>query len=534
MSRTAEGTGGDGAAVTRSATRVGAATMISRVFGLARDTAFAVLFGTGFVADAFNLAYLLPNFFRRVVGEGNLNPAFIPVFTEIRERSGVPAASRFFARAHGALLAVLLGLVALGILGAGWLVRLYAHDWSAHPDELAFAVRLLRILFPSLLFAGGGALAGAALNAHRHFKVPALAPILLNVFFLLGAAAALSFRTLPDRVTAFSIGGLAGGLAAWLVQLPRLRSFGISTRPAWGLRDPDLARVARLMLPGLLALGATQLNLFVDTLLALRLPEGSLTALRLGNRVTLLPLGVVAVAVSTASLPTLALRAASRDRAALMDTLGHTLRLLLTLLVPAAVGLVLLAKPIVALLFQYGQFSAERSLPMTAGVLGFYAFGLPAFGLVKGLSPAFYAVQDTRTPVKIASVAVAVNVVLDFVLMIPWGLNGLALATVVASWVNVALLTRSVGRRVGSLGTGEWAGALGRITAATVAMSIGVILVEFALRGRVPAETLPGRLVLVGAPIIAGLAALLGTYRVLRHREMREVLSSFRARESRK
>jgi putative peptidoglycan lipid II flippase len=366
------------------------------------------------------------------------------------------------------------------------------------------------------------------LNAHRHFAVPALSPILLNVCFLLGALVALRFEGRTDRLVAFSIGGLAGGLAAWLVQLPKLRSLGIRVMPAWAPRDPDVVRVAALMLPGIVALGATQLNLFVDTLLALRLDEGSLTALRLGNRVTLLPLGVVAVAVSTTSLPTLALKAAADDRAALMETLGHTLRLLLTLLLPAAVALAMLAGPIVTLLFQYGEFSAERSVPMTAGVLRVYALALPAFGLVKGLSPGYYAVQDTRTPVKLAAIAVVVNILLDFAFVVPWGLNGLAFATVLASWLNVALLARGLSRGIGSLPRGAMAGAMGRITLATVAMAAAVAGALALGAGAIAGASIVVRVVRVGLAVAAGLAALLAVYRITGHREMLEVLQSLR------
>ena len=516
-----------GTQVTRSATRLGVATMASRVFGLARDTAFAVLFGTGFIADAFNLAYLLPNFFRRVVGEGNLNPAYVPVYTEIRERQGAERAREFFRFAHGMLLVLVAVMTILGIVLAKPLVALYAGDWRANPDDFDFAVKLLRVLFPSLLFAGGAALAGATLNAYRHFAVPALSPILLNVCFLLGAgAAALGWEELEPRILAFSIGGLVGGAAAWFIQFPKLRSFGLPIRPGWNPGDPDLRRVGKLMIPGIVALGVTQLILFVDTLLALRLEEGALTALRLGNRVTLLPLGVIGIAVSTASLPTLAQKAAEKDRRELMETVAHTLRLLLTLLVPAAVGLLLLATPIVTVLFEYGEFTAERSTPMTAGVLLCSALVVPAFGLVKGLSSAYYAVQDTSTPVKIASIAVGANIVLDLLFIVPWGLNGLVLATGVASWLNVVLLLRGLTRRVGALPEGSMRGALVRILAASAALAVGVLAGQWGA-GRIPPGTeFVGRLLEVFLPITTGLIGMLGTYRALRHQEMREVLES--------
>jgi putative peptidoglycan lipid II flippase len=531
MSQGGERKGG-GAAITRTAAKVGAATMLSRVFGLARDTSFAVLFGTGFVADAFNLAFLIPNFFRRVVGEGNLNPAFIPVFTELRERRGAEEAGQFLRRTFGVLFVILVAMVGLGLLLAEPLVRLYAHDWQGRPDELSFAVRLLRLLFPYLLFAGGAALAGAALNALRHFAVPALSPILISVFFLAGALAAVPLASLESRAFAFSIGGLVGGLAAWVVMFPKMRELGLPISPAWAPTDPDVRRVGALMVPGLIALGVTQLNLFVDTLLALRLEQGSLTALRLGNRVTLLPLGVIGVAVSTAALPALSLRAAQDDRAALLDTLAHTLRLLLTLLVPAMVGLALLAEPIVALLFQYGEFSGERSTPMTASALLFYAFGLPAYGLVKGLSQAFYSVQDTKTPVRIASIAMVANIALNLLLMGPLGLRGLALATSLASYLSVALLLRSLGGRVGRLPAASLLRAFGRSLAASAALAAGC-LAGLALANRwVPGDGFVPRIVEVGSAITLGLGFLLLAYRWLRHDEMAEILDSLPGRAS--
>jgi putative peptidoglycan lipid II flippase len=423
-------------------------------------------------------------------------------------------------------------LVAAGMLLAGPIVRLYAHDWGAHPADFRLAVDLLRLMFPYLLFAGGAALSAAALNARRHFAVPALAPILLNVFFLLGAAAALAWDTLAERVTAFAWGGLAGGLAAWLAQVPKMRELGLPAGAEWRPADPDVRRVGALMVPGVIALGVTQVNLFVDTLLALRLEEGSLTALRLGNRVMLLPLGVIGVAVSTAALPALSERAAERDRRALLDTLAHTLRLLNTLLVPAAVGLVILAGPIVALLFQYGEFSAERSTPMTAAALLFYSLGLPAYGLVKGLAQGFYSVQDTRTPVKIAAVAMVANVVLNLLLMGPLGLRGLALATSLSAWLNVALLARRLSARVGPLPRGAVAASAGRTLAASAALAAGC-LAGLRLAAAVPGPEVLARPLPVALGMALGLAAMLAAFRLLRHGEMDEILASLPARRRR-
>ena len=519
------------ASVTRSAARVGAGTMLSRVFGLARDTAFAVLFGTGFLADVFNLAFLIPNFFRRIVGEGNLNPAFVPVFTEVRELRGDGAAGRYLRRTAGALAAVVLPMTAAGMLFAGPLVTVYAHGWKSDREGFAFAVFLLRVLFPSLPFAAFAALSAAALNARRHFAIPALSPILLSVFFLVGAAMAPLFPTPHQKLVAFSVGGLVGGFAAWLVQIPKMRQLGLPNGFEWAPRDPDVLRTARLMLPGVIALGVTQLNLFVDTLLALRLEEGSLTALRLGNRVSLLPLGVIGVAVATASLPALSRRAAVKDQGALVETLAHTVRLLMTLLVPAAVALVLLADPIIALLFQYGQFTAARSTPMTAAALAFYSLGLPAYGISRGLAQAFYSVQDTKTPVKVGAISMLSNIVLNLALMGPLGLRGLALATSLSGYVNVWLMLRPLEGKVGRLPYRQLAAAAGRVAVATAAMAAACLLGVF-LADRLPGSSLPVRAARVALEIGLGITALLGTYRALNHAEMREILSSLPRRRN--
>jgi putative peptidoglycan lipid II flippase len=515
----------EAAGITRSAARVGEATMLSRVFGLARDTAFAALFGTGFVADAFNLAFLIPNVFRRLVGEGNINPAFVPVFTEIRERRGAAAAAMFLRRLNGALLGFCLALVSLGIAFAPWIVGLYAHDWNATPGDFSLAVGLLRLLFPYLLLAGAAALASAAMNALRSFALPALAPVVLNVGFLFGALAALAFDTLSARIVAFAVGGLLGELGSWWILFPRMRSLGLPLGAEWAPRDADVRRVAALMIPGALALGVTQVNLFVDTLLALRMEEGTLTALRLGNRVMLLPLGVIGVAVSTTALPTLSLHAAGDDRRAVLDTMAHSLQLLLALLIPAAVGLVLLSEPIVKLLFEYGAFSAERSTPMTAAALLFCTLGLPAYGLVKGLAQGFYSVQDTRTPVRIAVVAMLANVALNLALMKPLGLRGLALATSLAAWLNAWLLSRALRRRLGPLPPGSLWPSLRSTLAASAALA-GGCLAGLRLAALVPAPEPLARVITVGAAMLLGLGAFIAAGKALRHPELDEVLAA--------
>jgi len=525
---------GETARVTRDATVFGLATLVSRFSGLARDTVFAILFGTSFVADAFNLAFLVPNFFRRVVGEGNLNPAFVPVFAEVWERRGPDAAKIFLRRVTGVLLLVLAGITIAGMLAAEPIVRIYAHDWKNHPEDLRFAVRLLQIMFPYLFFAGGAALASAALNARGRFLVSALAPVLLNLLFLAGAAAAFPVESMQTRAVLFTIGGLAGGLASWVCQFPEMKRIGLPVGMSWAPHDPDVKRVAALMLPGFLALGVTQVNLFVDTIVALRLESGSLTALRLGNRVTLLPVGVIGVAVSTASLSLMSRRAALGDREGLLATLDHTLRLLVTLLLPATAGLVLLAQPIVKLLFEYGEFTAERSTPMTVTALVYYSLGLPAYGLVRGLAQAYYAVQDTKTPVRVGVISVLANVAFILILMKPMKLGGLALATSLASYVNASILFASLGKKVGRYDFGPLLRCTARTVLASAAMCAGALGGLAIAQAIVPGDSVAARITHVGLAIALGVAGLLAAFRALRHEEMREILDSFRLRRRRR
>ena len=347
----------------------------------------------------------------------------------------------------------------------------------------------------------------------------------MSIFSLLGAACAPLFATVQERLVAFSIGTLVGAIASWVVQIPEARRTGVPNGLAWAPRDPNVLRVGKLMLPGFVALGVTQVNLFVDTLLALRLEEGSLTALRLGNRVTLLPLGVIGVAVATTSLPALSRRAAAQDRAALLDTLSHTLRLLLTLLVPATVGLCLLSRPIVALLFQYGEFSATRSTPMTADAMLFYSLGLPAFGIARGIAQAFYSVQDTRTPVLAGVASMIANIALNLLLMRPLGLRGLALATALAGYVNVVFMLAPLKSKVGALPAGPLLAALGRVLVASAALALGCLLGVFWGR-MIPGTSLVARGAQVALEVTLGLAAMLAAYRAMNHAEMKEILTS--------
>ncbi|OGX39755.1 MAG: murein biosynthesis integral membrane protein MurJ [Omnitrophica WOR_2 bacterium RIFCSPHIGHO2_02_FULL_68_15] len=460
----------------RSAGAIGLATLMSRVLGFVRDVLVARLFGTSAPAQAFAVAFRLPNMLRDLVGEGAANAAFVPVLTEQRRRR-----PQEFWAAAGALfnlLAVgLAGLAVIGWWGAPMLVRLTAPGFLADPEKFSLTVQLTRWLFPYLWFIGLTALAGGVLNTLHRFAVPAYGPCLLNVAMIVSALVAPAF---PEPVLALAAGVLVGGVLQLGVQLPllwRLRraeaptaSLGEAKR--WGWRHPAVPQALRLLGPRALGSCVYQLNLLVDTICAsweTIVGAGAVAALYYANRLFQFPLAIVGTALAQASLPMLSSQALEASRARLKGSVVSLLTLTLALAIPATVGLVLLGGTIVRVLFEHGEFSAY-STGITTQALVWYAVGLAAYMAAKILTNTCYALQDTRTPVRTAVVALGVNVVLNLALMRPMGVGGLALATSVASACNVALLWRALTRALGPLdGAAIWASTR-RVLLAAAAM----------------------------------------------------------------
>lgn len=514
---------------------MGVATSVSRVLGLFRDTAFAALFGTSPVADAFNVAFLIPNFFRRLLGEGLLSAAFVPVYSEHMETRPRSEVNRLANAALADLALVLSGVTVLGTLLAGLLVYVYAPGWHDQPAQLALTVRLTRLLFPYVLFVGLAALVQAILNASYRFTVPALSPVVLNVCFL-AAAFLLCPRLGPrleDQVVGFAIGGLVGGLGQLLVQLPLLPSTGFRWRPRIDFRSPGVRSVLSLMLPGLFGLGVAQINAVVDSFLATFLVAGSVTALRLGTRVTLLPLAVFGVAIASASLPVLSHRAARGEPAALREILSHTTRMILFLLIPASVGLMLLREPIVRLLFVRGAFDAGESLRLTSDTVLYSAIGLFAYGGVKGVVQVFYSLKDTATPVRVAAASVLLNVVLSVALMRPLGVGGLALATSISSMANMGILFVLLRRRIGRVAGRALIASTARILAASVAMGAVARVAYGVLGAWFPEDRLVPLAVRLGAAIALGVLTYFGAAAILKADEIGHLTSFFRRRAAR-
>ncbi len=447
----------------RSTFNFGSMTLISRILGFVRDMVLARWFGASAATDAFFVAFKIPNFLRRLFAEGSFSLAFVPVLAEWREREDPAELKALIDATAGALMAVLLIITALGVAGAPWIVRVFAPGFMADPEQLALATELLRITFPYLLFIALTALAGGILNTFGRFALPALTPALLNVAMIV---AAIGFSSQFDEpVKALAWGVFAAGVLQLSVQLPALTRLGVLPRPRWGFAHAGVRRIMRLMVPTLFGSSVAQINLLLDVLIASLLISGSLSWLYYADRLMEFPLGLFGVALSTVILPSLASLYARADYARFRATLDWAVLLGLVIGVPAAVGLAVLAQPLVTTLFQYGAFE-PADVEMAAVALLAYCAGLPAFIGVKILAPAYFSRQDTRTPVRIAVTALVANMGLNivFVILLSWQLAGrdfgdgllatlaanpgahvaLALASSVSGWLNMILLWRNL------------------------------------------------------------------------------------------
>lgn len=428
----------------RAIATVAGFTIISRISGFARDIVMAGLVGTAFVADCFVVAFKLPNFFRRLFAEGAFNAAFVPLFTEKISEEGDAKALRFAEESGTVLLTVLLIFVALVQALMPFLILVLAYGFKDDPAKFDLAVTLTRITFPYLIFISLVSLLGGVLNALGRFAAAASTPILLNIS-LIGCGLLLT-SYLPTAGHALAIGVTLGGLLQFLWLLAALKREGIRMRIRRPRLTPEVKRLLILMAPIALGAGAVQINLLIDVLIASFLPDGSLAYLFYADRLNQLPVGIIGVAAGTALLPTLSrLLSAGEDQLA-MNSLNRAVETTLLLTVPAAVALFLIPDQIITVLFERGAFTADSTV-QTAQALSAYALGLPAYILLKVLSPAFFARQDTRTPVRIGIIALVVNTVLNVILMFPLQHVGLALATAIAAWLNVSLLTIALFRR---------------------------------------------------------------------------------------
>ncbi|TCS64928.1 murein biosynthesis integral membrane protein MurJ [Varunaivibrio sulfuroxidans] len=421
----------------RSIATVGAMTMISRVLGFVRDMLVAATLGAGWMADAFFVAFKLPNLFRRLFAEGAFNLAFVPLFAGKLEGEGEAAAKTFAEEAFSVLFWSLAGFVAVGELAMGGVVTVFAPGFVSEPEKFQLAVDLARITFPYLFFISLVSLLAGMLNSAGKFAAPAATPILLNIT-LIAAIFGIS-PWAPSPAYALSIGVFMAGAIqlGWLAIHARRAGMGLRlVRPRL---SADVRLLARRIAPVAVGAGIYQLNLLVDTVIASLLPSGAISYLFYADRVNQLPLGVVGVAVGTALLPLLSRQIRAGHDGAARHAQNRAIEFALLLTLPAACALVALAHPVIVVLFERGAFGALQA-QATAQALAVFAAGLPAYVLVKTLAPGFFAREDTKTPIKIGIFALGVNVALNLWLMGPLAHVGIALATVVSAWVNAGLL----------------------------------------------------------------------------------------------
>ncbi|WP_176722396.1 murein biosynthesis integral membrane protein MurJ [Candidatus Thiosymbion oneisti] len=432
------------ASLTESIAKVGGNTFLSRIMGFVRDLVMARVFGADAGTDAFFVAFKIPNFMRRLFAEGAFSMAFVPVLNAYKTKHGTPELKGFVDDVAGSFGAVLLGVTLLGVLGAPVLILIFAPGFSGEISKQAMATEMLRLTFPYLMFISLTAFAGGILNTYERFGVPAFTPVLLNIALIL--CALLLAPEMERPIFALAWGVFIAGVAQLAFQLPFLWRIGMLPRPRVNFRDAGVRRVIKLMIPALFGVSVTQIGLLLNTLLASFLVTGSITWLYYGDRLMEFPLGILGVALGTVILPKLSRKHAEQSPEAFSRTLDWALRWVLLLGVPAAMGLLVLAGPMMAALFHSGEFTGE-DVNMAAQALMAYALGLVAFMGIKVLAPGFYARQDMQTPVRIAVIAMVVNVAFSLLLMFPLGHTGLALATTLSAVANAGLLLRGLLRQ---------------------------------------------------------------------------------------
>ncbi len=428
----------------RSTTMVSGITSISRILGFVRDMLIAQLFGAVPAIDAFYVAFRIPNFMRGLFAEGAFAQAFVPVLSEYRQQRSFEEVRRFISRMQGSLGLVLLLVVMLAVIFTPWLTRIFAPGFIHDPHRFELATYMLRITFPYLMLISLTAFYGSVLNSYGLFGVPSFTPVLLNLIMIV--AAVWMAPHFHEPVVALAVGVLIAGIVQFLFQLPFLKFRGLFIWPTLNWHDEGVKRVIRLLIPALFGVSVAQISLLIDTLFASFLPPGSITWLYYSDRLTYFPLGIFGVALATVVLPHLSRNYADHSSNEFSVVLDWALRCVLVIAIPAGIGLFMLAKPLFTALFQYGRFT-PHDVFMASRSLRAYAFGLPAFMLVKVLASGFYSRQDIKTPVRIAIIALIVNMALNFALIWPLAHVGLALATSLSSTLNAGLLAWNLIKR---------------------------------------------------------------------------------------
>jgi len=412
-------------------------TLISRILGFVRDMMFARFFGVDSGTDAFFVAFKIPNFMRRLFAEGAFAQAFVPVLSDYKEQGGKEALRQFIDRTAGTLALILMLTTIIGMLAAPYLIMVFAPGFAWEGKQYDLAVQMLRITFPYLFFISSVAFAGGILNSFGKFAVPAFTPVFLNICLI--SAAIWLAPLMPDPVVALAWGVFVAGGVQLLFQFPALYRLGLLPRLRFGFKDSGVKRILKLMIPALFGVSITQINLLLDTLIASFLAEGSVSWLYYSDRLVEFPLGIFGIALATVILPSLSKNHAAEDTEAFSKSLDWGLKLVVLIGVPASLGLMMLAEPMVSTLFQYNEFSAY-DVGMAGRSLMAYSLGLLGFILVKVLVPAFTSRKDMKTPVRFGIYAMVANMFLNILLVFPLAHAGLALATSLGAFFNASLL----------------------------------------------------------------------------------------------
>src|SRR6476660_4251660 len=471
------------ASVARNAGVISLAVTASRVLGLVRDQVFAALFGAGLQYDAFLTAFRIPNVLRDLFAEGALSAAFVTTFTQVQQTKGSEEAFRLSNRVATALMLVLSAICVVGWIFARSIVYWLAPGFYDVPGKAELTIHLTRIMIPFLLLIALAAKAMGILNARNKFAIPAIAPVFFNLGSVIGGLF-LGFTVGPSLglspIEGMAFGTLVGGFLQFAVQWPSLRRAGFRYRPMLDFYDPGVRQIMRLMGPAIIGTAAVQINVFVNTNFASEIVDpatgavlnGPVSWLSYAFRFMQFPIGVFGVAIATAALPPLSRSTSNPDYVEFRQTLAHSLALVFLLCIPSAVGLVVLGRPIVALVFEHGKFTSFDTV-QTANALAAYSLGLAGYAAVKVLSPAFYALHDARTPMLISVGSIVVNFVMNSLLVGPFGHVGLAFSTSTVALVNFLLLALFMRRRLGRLGGRRLAATVFRVIAASCAMAAG-------------------------------------------------------------
>jgi putative peptidoglycan lipid II flippase len=502
-------------------------TACSRVAGLVRDQVQAYFMGTSHSADAFRVAFTLPNMLRRLVAEGAMTASFVPVFTDFLKKKDSKETWRFANNCLFSLGLLLILLTVIGIIFSGTLVQLLAEGFEGESGKLELATKLARVMFIYIFFIGLSALFGAILNSLGYFGAPSFTPVLLNLAII--AAAAFLSKSFNDPVFAFAIGVVIGGFLQMAFLIPFVIKQGMSFHGVLDLKQKELLTVAKRMLPGILAVGVQQINVLVSTRIASNLEEGSITSLYHANRLQEFSLGIFVISISTVILPMLSRHASEKRMDKLKESLTFSLRITLLITIPATVGLILFREPIVRVLFMHGKFD-ERSLNLTCNALLFYTLGLAAISGTKILAPAFFSLKNVKTPVYVSCLTVVVNLVGCILLKEPLKNGGIAFAATISAIVNLAILLYLFEKRYVALDDKLIGLTLFKTTIASIAMGIPLFIINDKLDGLSRFRLLP-QLGILFSTIALCIVIYVVALKLMRSHEVEELISMLRSRK---